>query len=89
VVAPQRTNSEALDKAATEQSAYELRIEIEKSIAQGRASDPIARTAEYDPIRTEALLGDFSEFRLRHRTARPLPANIQPGDGLRPARVSS
>jgi CRISPR-associated exonuclease Cas4 len=46
------------------------------------ASDPIARTAEYDPIHAEALLGDFAEFRRRHRTARPLPANIERGDDV-------
>jgi CRISPR-associated exonuclease Cas4 len=44
------------------------------------ANDAIARTAKHDPIRAEQLLRDFAEFRRRHRTARPLPANIAPGD---------
>jgi CRISPR-associated exonuclease Cas4 len=46
------------------------------------ASDPIARTAEYDPIRAEELLREFAEFRRRHRTARPLPAKIERGDNV-------
>jgi CRISPR-associated exonuclease Cas4 len=41
------------------------------------ARDPIARTAERDPIHAEGLLRDFAEFRRRHRTARPLPAKIE------------
>jgi CRISPR-associated exonuclease Cas4 len=46
------------------------------------ASDPIAQTAERDPIRAEELLRDFAEFRRRHRTARPLPAKIKCGDDV-------
>jgi CRISPR-associated exonuclease Cas4 len=42
------------------------------------ASDPIARTAENDPIGAEELLRELAEFRRAHRTARPLPARIEP-----------
>src|SRR5262245_60880706 len=41
------------------------------------ASDPIARTAENDPIHTEELLHELAEFRRAHRTARPPPARIE------------
>jgi CRISPR-associated exonuclease Cas4 len=41
------------------------------------ASDPIARTAEKDPIHAEELLRELAEFRRAHRTARPLPARIE------------
>jgi CRISPR-associated exonuclease Cas4 len=46
------------------------------------ANDAIARTAQHDPIRAEKLLREFAEFRRRHRTARPLPANIAAGDDV-------
>ncbi|WP_316192526.1 MULTISPECIES: UvrD-helicase domain-containing protein [unclassified Bradyrhizobium] len=41
------------------------------------ASDPIAQTAERDPIHAEELLRELAEFRRAHRTARPLPARIE------------
>ena len=41
------------------------------------ASDPIAWTAENDPIHAEELLRELAEFRRAHRTARPLPARIE------------
>jgi CRISPR-associated exonuclease Cas4 len=41
------------------------------------ASDPIARTAESDPIHAEELLRELAEFRRAHRTARPFPAQIE------------
>jgi len=41
------------------------------------ASDPLARTAENDPIHVEELLRELAEFRRAHRTARPLPTRIE------------
>src|SRR5262249_37884032 len=41
------------------------------------ASDPIARTAENDPIHAEELLRGLAEFRRAHRTARPLLERIE------------
>ena len=46
------------------------------------ANDPIARTAEHDPIRAEKLLREFAECRRRHRTARPPPAMVERGDDV-------
>ena len=46
------------------------------------ANDPIARTAEHDPIRAEELLREFAECRRRHRTARPPPATVERGDDV-------
>ena len=46
------------------------------------ASDPIARTAEHDPIRAGKLLREFAECRRWHRTARPPPATIERGDDV-------
>lgn len=40
------------------------------------ATDPIARTAENDPIHAEELLRELAEFRRAHRNARPLPTSI-------------
>jgi CRISPR-associated exonuclease Cas4 len=41
------------------------------------ARDPIAHTAENDPIHAEELLRELAEFRRAHRTARPLPARLE------------
>ncbi len=46
------------------------------------ATDPIAQTAEQDPIRAEKLLREFAEFRRRHRTAHPVAAEIQRGEDI-------
>jgi CRISPR-associated exonuclease Cas4 len=46
------------------------------------ASDPIARTAEHDPIRAEKLLREFAECRRRHRTAQPPTATVERGDDV-------
>src|SRR6185437_4710301 len=40
-------------------------------------SDPLARTAENDPIHVEELLRELAEFRRAHRIARPLPTRIE------------
>lgn len=38
--------------------------------------DPIAVMSEDDPLHVEERLGDLAEFRRRHRTARPVKANL-------------
>jgi CRISPR-associated exonuclease Cas4 len=55
---------------------------LRDNLDRREASNAIARTAEHDPIRAEELLRGFAEFRRRHRTARPLPTNIERGDDV-------
>jgi CRISPR-associated exonuclease Cas4 len=38
--------------------------------------DPIARVAENEPLGAEELLRELAEFRRKHRTAQPLPSDI-------------
>jgi CRISPR-associated exonuclease Cas4 len=44
----------------------------------GAVDDPIARVAQKDPIGAEKLLRALAEFRRAHRTARPLPSDLDP-----------
>lgn len=54
----------------------------------GARDDPVTRVAEMNPISAEKLLRELAKFRREHRSARPLPGDIDPNMDRRLWRVS-